>query len=542
MIYFYGKEIAQNYAGNHIFKKVSVEIKAGDRIGIVGQNGAGKTTIAKIVAGTESPSAGVVGWKKGLKTAMIDQNPYYQDMLVKDVLLTPFSKLIEMEAERKRVEHVMSTSLSERKLSETLNQYAEIQEQYTNNGGYEYHALIRKVTAGLLLDNHLNHSWDSLSGGERSKVELACLLLKQPDLIVLDEPTNHLDLVAVDWLIQWLNQYDGSVLVVSHDRYFLDRVVTTVWEMDQGMLYEYQGNYSRFVQQKEERVLKEFQHYEDQQKKIKKMKETIKRLKEWANQANPPNASLHKQAKSMEKALNRIEVLQKPVQSKRVSFQFKQDQRSGQDVFKLEDVSFAFEQKTILHKANFVTYHRERVAIIGPNGAGKSTLLQLLRGKYSPIEGRVRIGSSLSIGYLSQHINELEGEQTVLDAYREYAHVEAGAARGKLAKFLFFGLDVFKKTRDLSGGERMRLRLAQLMEEHHNVLLLDEPTNHLDIDSREVLEDALVEFSGTVVAVSHDRYFLNQHFPVSYWLENGTITRYEGNVSYVQAKRKEACD
>ncbi|GAF22116.1 ABC transporter ATP-binding protein uup [Bacillus sp. JCM 19047] len=537
MIDFYGKNMGQNYAGNQIFEQVSLQLNAGERVGLVGRNGEGKSTLAKLIAGIEKPSAGEVGWRKGLTKALLNQTPDYKGLSVKDVLELPFSSLKELEKKLKGIEVNLSKPLSQKVLSQLLNEYAELQERYSNNGGYDYQSTIRKVLTGLGLQQYLDQQWEWLSGGERSKVELACLIVKKPDLIILDEPTNHLDLLAVDWLIHWLNQYDGSLVVISHDRFFLDQVITKVWEMDQGTVYDYKGNYTSFIHQREERLLKAFQHYENQQKKIKKMKETIKRLKEWANQANPPNAGMHRQAKSMEKALNRIQLIQKPVHGKKVDLTFTESHRSGRDVFQFKGVFFAYRDNVILKEAHFLARHQERIAITGPNGAGKSTIFELLRGKYSPQQGNVMEGASVSVGYLSQHIPELVNEKTVLEAYREYAAIDIGAARSKLAQFLFYGTDVYKKTEDLSGGERMRLRLAQLMEESHNVLLLDEPTNHLDIESREVLEEAIDQYVGTVITVSHDRYFLNKYFPVTYWLQEGVLTRYEGSISYAQDVR-----
>ncbi|KQL51616.1 MULTISPECIES: ribosomal protection-like ABC-F family protein [Bacillaceae] len=537
MIDFYGKNIAQNYAGNQIFEHVSIQLHVGARIGLVGRNGEGKSTLAKLIAGIEKPSTGEVGWRKGLTKALLNQTPHYEGLSVKDVLELPFSSLKEIEKKLKGIEVKLSKPQNQQVLSQLLNDYAELQERYSISGGYDYHSTIRKVSTGLGLQPLLGQQWEQLSGGERSKVELACMIAKRPDLIILDEPTNHLDLLAVDWLIQWLNQYDGSLVLISHDRFFLDQVITKVWEMDQGVVYEYNGNYTSFIQQREERLLTAFQHYEDQQKKIKKMKETIKRLKEWANRANPPNAGMHRQAKSMEKALNRIQLLQKPVYGKKVDLSFTESHRSGEEVFQIKDVFFAYHTNVILKEAHFLARHQERIAITGPNGEGKSTIFELLLGKYSPQKGNVKVGASVSAGYLSQHIPELMNEKTVLEAYREYATIDIGAARSKLAQFLFYGMDVYKRTKDLSGGERMRLRLAQLMEESHNVLLLDEPTNHLDIESREVLEEAIDHYDGTVITISHDRYFLNKYFPITYWLQEGVLTRYEGSISYAQDVR-----
>lgn len=368
------------------------------------------------------------------------------------------------------------------------------------------------------------------------------LLLQKPDLLVLDEPTNHLDFHALDWLADWLKQYDGSILLISHDRAFLDATVSCIWEIESGILHTYYTNYSGYIIEREERILNEFNQYTNQLKKIKKMKETIKRLKEWANRANPPNAGMHRQAKSMEKALARIERLQKPVVAKKVNLSFKQQKRAGNDVLAFAHVRKSFGSNQILADVNFELKHQEKVAIVGRNGSGKSTILQLLLGRMTADKGDIKAGSNVSIGYLSQHVDELDAEQTVMEAFRLSAHVPEEDARGILATFLFYGYDVYKTIGALSGGEKMRLRLAQLVFEKHNVLIFDEPTNHLDIESKEVLEEAIKQFKGSVIAVSHDRYFLNKLFPVTYWLEKGKLTRYEGSFAYAEQKRKDMYD
>lgn len=538
MINSYVNQISQNYGGTEVFRDLSVEIKTGERIGLVGRNGEGKTTLARIFAGEEQPTSGEVGWRKGISKAMLAQIPNHRNQLVQNVLEAVFEELIKKKDRMEELESNLSGKLNEVVLEKTLEEYGRVQQEFMETGGYEFKTAIRRVSAGIGVTDLLDKEWHSLSGGERTKVGLAKLLLKRPDLLVLDEPTNHLDLYALDWLAEWLKQYDGSVLLISHDRAFLDATVSEIWELENGILHEYKTNYSGYVIEREERVLKEFQQYTNQQKKINKMKETIKRLKEWANRANPPNASMHRQAKSMEKALGRIEKLKKPIQSKKVDLVFNQQKRTGNDVFALSRVSKGFGEKQVLQSVNFVLKHQEKIGIVGRNGSGKSTLLQLLLGKLIPDSGEIKTGTNVSIGYLSQHVHELDSKQTVVNAFRMSACLSEEEARAHLAKFLFYGFDVYKHVEDLSGGEKMRLRLAQLMYEKHNVLIFDEPTNHLDIDSKEVLEEALNEFPGSVIAVSHDRYFLNKLFPVTYWIEDGAAIRYKGSFAYAERKRK----
>jgi len=333
------------------------------------------------------------------------------------------------------------------------------------------------------------------------------MLLQKPDLLLLDEPTNHLDLFAVEWLEQFLKEYNGTVMVISHDRYFLDEVVTKIFDLEDGEIHVYHTNYSRFVEEKEERLLQEFQAYQEQQKKIKKMKEAIKRLREWANQANPPNEGLHKRARSMERALERMEKLKKPIlERKQMGLQFEGQERSGKDVVVMKEVSKGFAEHLLFNEANLHVRFQERAAIVGRNGTGKTTLLKLLLEQIEPDAGEIRIGSSVKIGYLSQHAYG-NRKSNVLEAFREYVAVTEGEARHILAKFLFYGPAVFKKVTQLSGGEKMRLRLAQLMYQDINFLILDEPTNGLDPAGirqiRDYLQRLAKEENIAVIVSSH---------------------------------------
>ena len=408
-------------------------------------------------------------------------------------------------------------------------------------GGYDIDMRIDQVLNGLKIKQLKNELWGHLSGGERTKAALAKLLLQEPDLLLLDEPTNHLDLEAIEWLGSFIAHYKGTIVMVSHDRYFLDEAVTCIWELDQGDLIQYKGNYSAYVKEREARLLIEFQQYQDQQKKIKQMKETIKRLKEWANRANPPNAGMHRQAKSIEKALERIELLDRPVLSKKqMALDFQMAGRSGKDVVRLEGVWKEFGDRLLFQEVGMHVRFGERAAIVGSNGTGKTTLLNMILGSEEADCGEVLLGSGLSIGYLSQHTLEMDNDRTVIEEFRDNVAVSEYDARPILAKFLFFGNMVFQPVRQLSGGERMRLRLAQLMHLNHNLLILDEPTNHLDLEAKEVMEEALSGFPGTIIAVSHDRYFLDKLFPVTHWLSKQSIERFDGNYSFAKEKKNAA--
>ncbi|MCU7661649.1 ribosomal protection-like ABC-F family protein [Bacillus thuringiensis] len=532
--------VTKSFGGNIIFENISLEIKNGERVGLVGRNGSGKTTIFGLLTGMESLDAGAIHMKKGTRIGHVAQIPKFDEVLtVYDVLSSAFKVEKELEKEMHALEKNMAEEQEQSSLQKLMERYGVIQEKFAFLGGYEIEANIMKVANGLQVTDLFSRVFTELSGGEQTKVSLAYMLLQKPDLLLLDEPTNHLDLFAVEWLEQFLKEYTGTVMVISHDRYFLDEVVTKIFDLEDGEIHVYHTNYSQFVEEKEERLLQEFQAYQEQQKKIKKMKEAIKRLREWANQANPPNEGLHKRARNMERALERIEKLKRPIlERKQMGLQFEGQERSGKDVVVMKEVSKGFAGRPLFEQANLHVRFQERAAIVGRNGTGKTTLLKLLLKEINPDVGEIRIGSSVKIGYLSQHTYG-NLKSNVLEAFREYVAVTEGEARHILAKFLFYGPAVFKKVTQLSGGEKMRLRLAQLMYQDINFLILDEPTNHLDIESREVLEEALEQYNGTILAVSHDRYFLNKLFEKTYWIDECKLFEFAGNYAWARQKWEE---
>ncbi|OTW83969.1 ABC transporter ATP-binding protein [Bacillus thuringiensis serovar sumiyoshiensis] len=532
--------VTKSFGGNTIFENISLEIKNGERVGLVGRNGSGKTTIFGLLTGRESLDAGAIHMKKGTRIGHVAQIPKFDEaMTVYDVLSSAFKVEKELEKEMHALEKNMAVEQEQSALEKLMERYGVIQEKFAFLGGYEIEANIMKVANGLQVTDLFSRVFTELSGGEQTKVSLAYMLVQKPDLLLLDEPTNHLDLFAVEWLEQFLKEYTGTVMVISHDRYFLDEVVTKIFDLEDGEIHVYHTNYSQFVEEKEEKLLQEFQAYQEQQKKIKKMKEAIKRLREWANQANPPNEGLHKRARNMERALERIEKLKRPIlERKQMGLQFEGQERSGKDVVVMKEVSKGFAGRPLFEQANLHVRFQERAAIVGRNGTGKTTLLKLLLEEINPDVGEIRIGSSVKIGYLSQHTYG-NVKSNVLEAFREYVAVTEGEARHILAKFLFYGPAVFKKVTQLSGGEKMRLRLAQLMYQDINFLILDEPTNHLDIESREVLEEALEQYNGTILAVSHDRYFLNKLFEKTYWIDECKLFEFAGNYAWARQKWEE---
>lgn len=541
MILCSAQELSKMFGGHLIFEDLSFEIPERARIGLVGRNGTGKTTIFKLLSGVESPDKGLVHLKKGARVGYLAQIPHYPEGTKGlDVLRSAFSDLIKTGERLKELEFQMGTEQDADTLNRLLEEYGKTQDRFTLAGGYEIESNISKIVNGLDIRELVDKDFNDCSGGEQTKLCLGLILLQKPDLLLLDEPTNHLDIGAVEWLEDFLKEYEGTVVCISHDRYFLDNVITKVYDLEDGELTIYHTNYSGFVKEKEERLMIEFQAYQEQQKKIKKMKEAIKRLREWANQANPPNEALHKRARNMERALERMEKIKRPVlDRKKMGLEFEESDRSGKIVFAMDGASKSYGDKNLFIDADLLVHFKDRTAIVGQNGTGKSTILRMLLGEEAADAGVVKIGSNVKLGYLSQHFTVADPSVRLIDAFREEVPVTEGDARHILARFLFYGPNVFRKVGQLSGGEKMRLRLAQLMHQDLNFLVLDEPTNHLDIDSREVLEDALEDFKGTILAVSHDRYFLNKLFKKTYWIHKGELYFFDGPYSWAKEKLPE---
>lgn len=527
--------ISKSYVEETLFDNIKVTLNSGDTVGLVGRNGEGKTTLLRLLAGLEKPSEGIISWKKNVRIGYLNQIPDYEnDTSVYQCLKSVFQELNAISEQLETIENKMAEDIES--ITTLMSRYGELQTYYEENGGYEIDAKIRKVTYGLNIDHLLDTEWGNLSGGERTKVGLAQMLIKSTDLLLLDEPTNHLDIKSIEWLANYIENFDGATVIVSHDRYFLDETVDQIIEIDQKMLHIYNGNYSNFVEEREKRLLVEFEAYKTQQKKIKKMKESIKQLRTWASQAKPPNAAMYRRAKSMEKALNRIERLEKPnLDSKKMNMKLEESNRVSNRVIEMENVAKGYDY-LLFENVNMLVRRGEHVAIIGDNGTGKSTLLKIILGLTSVDAGAIKTANNLKIGYLSQHEFESDNDDTLLNTIRGKVNVTEGEARHILANFMFYGKDVFKKVKDLSGGEKIRLRWAQIVNTDYNLLVLDEPTNHLDIDAKETIEDALLDFEGSIITVSHDRYFLNKLFNKTYLLKNKTLEKFKGNYNYIKEK------
>ncbi|MCM3142826.1 ribosomal protection-like ABC-F family protein [Brevibacillus sp. MER 51] len=541
MIIVATQQLQKSYGADPVLQDITLEIKTGERVGIVGPNGAGKTTLFKLLAGIESPDSGELFRAKGTIWAYLPQTPQYPaEWTGADVVASAFADVIKLQEQMRELEQQMGLLYeNEQELNRLMLRYQKLQDEFEQLDGYQWETKMTQVTQGLGVSSELLATpFAQLSGGEKTKAGLAKLLCQQSDVLLLDEPTNHLDVESMEWLEEFLKNYQGTILIISHDRYFLDAVVTSVYHVDGGEAEFYIGNYSAFATEREERLLRQFAAYQEQQKQIKKMKETIKRLKEWGNRSNPPNEAFHRRAKSMEKALARIERIERPkMEADRMGLQFMKTDRSGQDVLKATGVQKTFGGKQLFADASFLLRYGERKALLGPNGCGKSTLIRMLLGEVEPDAGTLKIGSSVKVGYLSQQALEGDQNQRLIDVFREVARVTEPEARHLLARFMFYGEQVFKRIGQLSGGERMRLRLAQMMHQEINLLILDEPTNHLDIEARETLEEALADFHGSLFIISHDRYFLQKMVDGVFWVENKRLVHDVG--SYEEAREKQ---
>lgn len=508
------QQVQQYYGAQQVLSSVTLEIHSGRKIGLIGLNGAGKTTLFRLLSGQERPYQGELHIQKGARVGYLAQVPDYADgMTVMDVLRASFHHLLQLQQRMEELTIRMSdTNQSPEQMDKTLREYGEALDRFEDQGGYEMSARIDAIAAGLgIPQSRYDETVDILSGGEKTRVALAALLLTNPDILLLDEPTNHLDMDAVVWLEQFISGSNATVVVISHDRYFLDKVVQEIIELEDGEATSYPMNYSAYREEKQRRLINQYENYQDQQKEIKRIKESIKRLIDWGNRSNPPNPGFHRRAASMQKALDRMEKVKRPVMERaQIDLEWRQQGRSGERVLVLDQVWKSYGDKSLLQESSALLRYGEHAVIIGGNGAGKTTLLRMILGQEEADAGTLRLGSRTDTGYLAQEAAPPNAGETVLEWFKLHARMEEGAARGQLAKFLFYGPDVFQKVSGLSGGEWSRLRLAILMHQRPNLLILDEPTNHLDISSREALEEALEEFPGTLLAVSHDRYFINR--------------------------------
>ena len=515
------KDLVKSFdADDNILDGLTFDVQAGERVGIMGRNGAGKTTLFRILTGEIGYDSGEVIFAPGKKVGLISQIPKYPaGYTVEQVLRTAFAGLEKLKRQLSELEARMGAHPSR----EVLTQYDALMDRFTTGGGYETEVDLQKVVNGLNIPPEMRQrEFTMLSGGEKTRVNLARLLLEKTDILLLDEPTNHLDMKSVEWLEEYILRFKGTVLTISHDRYFLDRIVQRIVELRGGKAEFYTGNYSAYVVEKQARFDLQLKQYEQEQAKLKQLGYTVERMKGWGIN----NRSLYRRAMSIQHRMERIEKTERPVTEKQLKLRFEEKDFFGDEVFTIRDLGKSFEDKPLFDHVELEVKGGERIALLGDNGTGKSTFLKILLGETLADHGKIKFGPTVKTAYLPQIIHFDHPERTLYDTMLYEKNCTPQVARDRLGAFLFQGEDVFKTVANLSGGEQSRLRLCMLMDEKINLLILDEPTNHLDIASREWIEAAVEDYEGTLLFVSHDRYFVDR-FATRIWvLENGTIQDY----------------
>ena len=540
MIVLSCNNLNKSFGIDSILEDVSFTVNEGDKIGIIGINGTGKTTLFKIISGVYGYDSGDIYTAKDCEIGYLEQNMnFHSENTILDEVLEVFRDLIDMETYLRNLELKIAEEGEKSNsdyLDKLMNEYSHKLELFADKNGYGYKSEAKGVLKGLgFSDNDMNKPISILSGGEKTRILLGKLLLKKPTLLMLDEPTNHLDSEAIEWLELFLKQYKGTVMLISHDRYFLDQVVNRTFEIHNKKLKTYNGNYSKFLELSRVEKELELKKYEDQQKDLKKQEESIERLKAYGREKHL------KRARSKEKALDKIDVLDKPeAYRKRARIEFNPSIVSGNDVLQVRDVSMGYGNRILFKDLNLDIYREEKVALIGANGIGKSTLFKIIMNEIIPLSGSVTLGTNVNVSYFHQEQKTLNLDNTIIDEiWDSNKHLTQTQIRSMLGAFLFEDEEVFKKISTLSGGERARVAILKLILSNANFLLLDEPTNHLDIDSKEVLEEALSSYTGTIFTISHDRYFLNTVVDKILVLDENGITEYLGNYDYYMFKKRQ---
>ena len=534
MIILQANKIERSFAGEVLFDNISLQVDERDRIALVGKNGAGKSTLLKILVGEEEPTSGEINKKRDLSLSYLAQDSRFESSnTIYDEMLHVFDDLRKTEKSLRQMELAMGEKTGA-DLEKLMQDYDRLSEEFRQAGGFTYEAEIRAILNGFKFDESMwQMKIEELSGGQNTRLALAKMLLEKPNLLVLDEPTNHLDIETIAWLENYLVNYSGALLIVSHDRYFLDKVATITLDLTKHSLDRYVGNYSSFVEQKEQKLLTEAKNYEKQQKEIAALEDFVNR--------NLVRASTTKRAQSRRKQLEKMERLDKPeAGTKSAHMTFHSDKASGNVVLTVEEAAVGYDDQILSEPINLDIRKINAVAIVGPNGIGKSTLIKSIVGQIPFIKGEARFGANVEVGYYDQTQSKLTPHNSVLDElWNDFKLTPEVEIRNRLGAFLFSGDDVKKTVGMLSGGERARLLLAKLSMENNNFLILDEPTNHLDIDSKEVLENALIDFDGTLLFVSHDRYFINRVATQVLELSEEGSTLYLGDYDYYLEKKAE---
>ncbi len=536
MILLQAADINKSFGVTAVLSNINVTIQSGERVGLVGVNGAGKTTLLKILTGQMLQDSGEIRTAKDVTIGYLSQDSSLDtDQTIFNEMLTVFADLIQQEKELRKLEEKMghpSIHQQPGQYERLMEAYSTQSDDFKGKGGYQYESTIRSVLHGMrFYPIDYDTPISSLSGGQKTRLALARLLLMQPNILVLDEPTNYLDMETLGWLERFLSNYPGALLVVSHDRFFLDSLVNVIYEIERHQITRYTGNYTQFLEQKAERIAKLMKQYERQQAEVSKLEDFIQR--------NIARASTTRRAQSRKKQLDKMDMMDRPIQeNRRATFQFQINKTSGNQVAMVDDLVIGYDHKPLAGPLSFYLTKGERIALIGPNGQGKTTLLKTLTGKLPHLSGSLRLGSNVEMGFYNQEQEDLHPQRTVLDeVWDAFPTLPEKEIRTVLGNFLFSGDDVQKKISSLSGGERARVALARLLFGKANLLILDEPTNHLDLFSKEVLEEALLEYPGTILFVSHDRYFMNKVATGILELTSDGLTSYPGNYDYYVEKK-----
>ena len=519
-------KINKNYGFNSVLKELSFDIKTNDRVALIGSNGCGKTTTLRLIMGEETPDNGSISIRKGSTIGYLHQIPNIEkkDLKANDVYLRGIKDLLDLE---NRINNFVSNMDDSDKSIKELDR---LQEDFRIKGGYQLNEKIEKIKHGFKLSKELlDTNYNSLSGGEKTIINLASLVLSNPDILLLDEPTNHLDIDTLEWFEEYLKTYKGTVLIVSHDRYFLDRVVNKIICLDNGVADIYHGNYSYYLKESEKRVLLEFQKYKNQQKEIKALKEAIERLRVWGNKSDNP--MIFKRMHAIEKRLEKLELIEKPKEKIDIKIDLTSSNRSANHVLTINKLNLNIGSRELLTNSNMEIYYKDRVCLMGKNGTGKTTLIKNI---INNTHENIKMGVNTKIGYIPQEIRFDNEELTVYEYMRGIFVGSESELRSKLYRFYFGEEDIDKKLKSISGGEKVRIKLLELILEHANFLILDEPTNHIDIDTREILEESLLEFDGTILFISHDRYFINKIATRIVRIENKKLVSYDGNYDSIK--------